>query len=237
MQARVELLRLRAQSAGRVSAAHALSAARGEELLAPCYASGLSLPRHTSAALASPQQFTPLPPAVLPAVLPGRARGRSLCNAAGGAQRHRGLLPQGASQREEGPGSRANARSPFAPCEAQALTYSPKWFYHDDVWISAYLHGAAQVRVYRAQRGRDGKNCQQGKAVYDYLFLSRADGVGALKGDLSRHTLNTELMQAREEMARDGLLPGARLQPSSDQWSSDRWVRLHHGPRPSRRPA
>jgi len=119
----------------------------------------------------------------------------------------------------------------------KALTYSPKWFYHDDVWISAYLHGAARVRVYRAQRGRDGKNCQQGKAVYDYLFLSRADGVGTLKGDLSRHTLNTELMQAREEMARDGLLPGARLQPTSDQWASDWWVRLHHGPRPSRRPA
>ena len=236
MQARVELLRLRAQSAGRVSAAHALGAARGEELLAPCYASGLSPPSphlgspglsaavHASAAGGPPRR----PPRSGKGSISLQCRWRCSTTSRPFTTR---------CQPEGGGASRANARSPFAPCEAQALTYSPKWFYHDDVWISAYLHGAAQVRVYRAQRGRDGKNCQQGKAVYDYLFLSRADGVGALKGNLSRHTLNTELMQAREEMARDGLLPGARLQPTSYQWASDRWVRLHHDPRPSRRPA
>lgn len=100
-----------------------------------------------------------------------------------------------------------------------ACRYEPRFFYHDDVWISMFLHDSARVAIRRTRftngTADDGRlrfssaTCQSGTAI-SHRAIGRAYPIGALtslQGNVSRMALNAALMEARGAMAAAGLLP------------------------------
>ena len=101
-----------------------------------------------------------------------------------------------------------------------ACRYEPRFFYHDDVWISMFLHDSARTGIRRTRfvnvTTRDGRprfssaTCQSGTAISRRAIgrvAHPAGALAALHGNVSRIALNAALMAARADMAAAGLLP------------------------------